>query len=130
LKFLYETPEDCDVFICGLSEDWVETDVTEAHDDYSNLGVLFEAALHEQFTRIRDGDRFWYEQDFILEALNSLGLGDVSERTLADVIRDNTPKGTKVGDNVMINKDFVGLSRKKTGVDSTTTEIPILKFGW
>lgn len=112
LKYLYASPEDCDSFICGLCEDWVETDQTEAHDDYSNLGPLFEAALHRQFAALRDGDRFWYEQESMLKNLASVkGLPDITSRTLANIIRDNAKNGIEIDDDVFNNEGLVGLSR-------------------
>jgi len=130
LRFLYPTPDDCDAFICGLSEDWVETDVTEDHDDYSNLGEFFEATLHEQFRRTRDGDRFWYEQDFMQDNLASLGLEDVNFRTLNDVMRDNVDKDIIVGTSAFFNSGLLGLSRKRTGVNKFTVQIPLIPTGW
>jgi hypothetical protein len=41
--------------------------------------------LVDQFERLRDGDRFWYERD-----LSSRDLRDVRRTSLADVIRNNT----------------------------------------
>jgi len=130
LQFLYATPDDCDAFMCGLSEDWVETDVTESHDDYSNLGEFFEAVLHEQFRRTRDGDRFWYEQDFMQDNLASLGLDDINFRTLNDVIHLNVDKDLIVGATAFFNSGLLGLSRKRTGVDKFTVQIPLIPAGW
>jgi len=86
---VYKNPWEADAFICGLAEKWVDSKYAEKHHDYSNLGKLFEAAIISQFQRLRIGDRFWYTRH--LETVCSNGdLEDVKERTLADVIRDNS----------------------------------------
>jgi hypothetical protein len=69
---------DIDPFLAGAAED---------HVPGSNLGPLFQAILVDQFSRLRDGDRFFYQnQDFNAEELSLLGSGN----TLAKVIKLNT----------------------------------------
>jgi hypothetical protein len=51
--------------------------------------------MSEQFTRLRDGDRFWYENVFSgpeLEALRSV--------RLSDIIRRNTEISSEIPDDV------------------------------
>ena len=52
LEEIYSSVDDIDPYIGGLAEDHV-------HD--SNLGELFYESLKDQYTRIRDGDRFYFE---------------------------------------------------------------------
>ena len=53
----------------------------------SDLGPLFHTILVEQFTRLRDGDRFFYlNYEFTAAELALIGAGD----TLAEVIKANT----------------------------------------
>lgn len=52
LEELFSTVDGIDAYIGGLAEDHV-------HD--SNLGELFYTSLKDQYTRIRDGDRFYFE---------------------------------------------------------------------
>jgi hypothetical protein len=67
-----------DPFEGGLAED---------HAPGSDMGPLFTTILADQFTRLRDGDRFFYlNQSFNQEELNVIHQGD----TLAKVIENNT----------------------------------------
>ena len=50
LASVYKDIDDIDVFVGGMFE-------TTPHGP----GELFKATLIDQFTRIRDGDRFWFE---------------------------------------------------------------------
>lgn len=81
LASVYSSVDDVDLWIGGLIED----DLLN-----SQVGETFQAILVDQFTRLRDGDRFFYEGDELLQTLgSSLGV-DFTERTLADVINDNS----------------------------------------
>jgi hypothetical protein len=60
---------------------------------------LFSAILVEQFTALRDGDRFWYQRNFRGAELREL------ERTrLADIIRRNTGIGAELPGNVFMRE--------------------------
>jgi len=74
---------------------------TEAHHDYSNLGELFEAAIVSQFYRVRAGDRFWY-QLHLDEITCASELPPLNTRTLAQIIRDNSPFPVDIGDTVFV----------------------------
>ena len=49
LKELYSSVDDIDLFVGGL---------LEANGE---IGPVFKEIIWEQFIRIRDGDRFWFE---------------------------------------------------------------------
>lgn len=67
-----------DPFAAGIAED---------HVPGSNLGPLFHTILVDQFTRLRDGDRFFYlNHDFTAAEQSLIGAGD----TLGEVIKANT----------------------------------------
>lgn len=71
LENLYGDVNNIDVFVGGL----VEMPV-----DGSMLGELFHTVIVDQFTRIRDGDRFWYEDrlsDDMLDIINHTSLSDI-----------------------------------------------------
>lgn len=76
LASVYDSVEDVDLWVGGLSED---------HADGAMVGPLLRRMLVDQFTRLRDGDRFWYER-----ALPAALVDFVRARRLSDIIRDNT----------------------------------------
>jgi hypothetical protein len=104
LQSLYGNVDNIDLWVGGLAED---------HLSNSSLGSTFTAILIDQFTRLRDGDRFWYE--------NSLS-GDMLERirttTLADVIRRNT-KITKLQADVFFFNESTQM------IDSASLSAPV-----
>ena len=51
----------------------------------SSVGELVQTILVDQFTRLRDGDRFWYENTFAPEDVSQL-----KQTTLSDIIQRNT----------------------------------------
>ena len=69
LQSVYESVDDIDLWVGMLSEDRLPN---------ASLGELNEAILADQFTRLRDGDRFWYENDSDFDNWN-LGEESVSE---------------------------------------------------
>ncbi len=76
LRDLYGSVDQIDLWVGGLAED---------HVDGSSLGETFQTIIVDQFTRLRDGDRFWYEN-----ILDSDEIAEVESTTLADVIERNT----------------------------------------
>ena len=77
-----------DLWVGGLSEDPVTG---------SQVGELFQSILVKQFTDVRDGDRFWWEND-----LSSSERDRIRGSTLADIIRNNTNIGSELQDNVFV----------------------------
>lgn len=77
-----------DAWIGGLAEDKLPGAL---------VGELLFTVFKNQFERLRDGDRFWYERVFSGEALATL-----EATTLADVIRRNTTIGTEIPNNVFV----------------------------
>ncbi|MEL8056300.1 MAG: peroxidase family protein [Pseudomonadota bacterium] len=61
----------------------------------SQLGELFQTIMIRQFTDLRDGDRFWWENE-----LTVAEQAEVAGTTLADIIRANTGIGTEIQDDV------------------------------
>ena len=82
----YATVEQIDVWVGGLAED---------HLPGAMMGELFRTVMRDQFERLRDGDRFWYQRVFSGRELQEL------ERTrLSDIIRRNTTIGTELPGDV------------------------------
>jgi peroxidase len=85
LQQLYQNVDNIDLWVGALAED---------HVAGTSTGPLVRAGLVDQFTRLRDGDSFWYQriysqadQDFLR---NNRSLSDLIRLdTGADVIQDN-----------------------------------------
>ena len=86
----YGDVEDLDLWVGGLAED---------HVPGSMIGETFRTIIAEQFRRLRDGDRYWFENDPYFLANPGL-LQDVRATTLADVVRRNTAIGDELPENV------------------------------
>ncbi|MAK63002.1 MAG: hypothetical protein CMK09_18690 [Ponticaulis sp.] len=86
LSDTYGSVDDIDLWVGGLSED--------AFGD-SQLGELFTLIIAKQFQLLRDGDRFWYEEDLRLDEVMQVKLS-----SLAQIIRDNTGVDSEIQDDV------------------------------
>jgi hypothetical protein len=78
LAGLYATVDEIDLYVGGLAEQ---------HSPRAGMGPLFSALVMAQFVALRDGDRFWYEQNSML---SDAELAAIKARTLSAVIRDVT----------------------------------------
>lgn len=76
LAATYSDVNDIDPWLGGLCED---------HVPGALVGELVFTVLKDQFERLRDGDRFYYENEFTGQELL-----DLQKTTLAEVIRRNT----------------------------------------
>lgn len=76
LMSVYDSVDEIDVWVGMLAED---------HVSGSSVGELMQVVLVDQFTRLRDGDRFWYQN-----LLGGQALKRVEQTTLADVIERNS----------------------------------------
>lgn len=81
----YGSVDNIDLWIGGLAED---------HLPNSSMGPTFTKILVDQFSRLRDGDRFWYEN-----VPSGNHLRDIRGVSLADIIRRNSAL-TKLQANV------------------------------
>jgi hypothetical protein len=89
LQSLYGTVDNIDAYVGGLAED---------HVAGGSVGPLFRAILVDQFTRLRDGDRYWYQNVFTGTQLYYL-----ENDSLAQIIRRNTSI-TKLQPNVFFTR--------------------------
>lgn len=76
LQQLYGNVNNIDAWVGMLAEDHVQG---------ASVGALVQRVLVDQFSRLRDGDRFWYQR-----SLSGQALRDVEQTTLTDLIRRNT----------------------------------------
>ncbi len=90
LEAAYEDVDEVDLWTAGLAED---------HAPGAMVGETFRAIIADQFRRLRDGDRFWFENDPCFLSDPEL-LAEVRSTTLADIIRRNTDIGDELPDNV------------------------------
>jgi peroxidase len=86
LASVYASVDDVDPWIGALSEDHVQG---------AMVGELIYAVLSDQFGRLRDGDRFYYEN-----SLPQYFVQWVNTQTLAMIIRRNTSIGYEIQDDV------------------------------
>jgi hypothetical protein len=84
LRDLYGSVNNIDAFVGGLAEDRAEG---------ASVGPLFRRIIADQFERLRDGDRFWYQRTY-----SGAQLRELERTTLSDVIRSNSTV-TNVQDN-------------------------------
>jgi hypothetical protein len=85
LAAVYATVDDVDAWVGGLSEDHVPGAV---------VGELVFAVLTDQFERLRDGDRFYYEI-----SLGGFVADVIADETLATIIRRCTSIDTEMQDD-------------------------------
>jgi hypothetical protein len=76
LESLYGSVDDVDLWVGGLAEDHVRG---------SSVGETFQTIIVDQFERLRDGDRFWYQNQF-----SGRQLVQLQKTSLSDVIERNT----------------------------------------
>ena len=76
LASIYDSPDDMDLWVAGLAE--------KSQGD-SLVGSTFTSILTDQFERSRNGDRFWYENQFSSEDVAKL-----NDTKLSDVIMRNS----------------------------------------
>jgi hypothetical protein len=88
LKSVYGNVNQVDLWIGALSED---------HRRGAMVGELIYTILVDQFERLRDGDRFFYQNIFRHYQIKKL-----EKTTLADIIRRNTTIGREIQNNVFL----------------------------
>jgi len=69
--------------------------LAEPHRPGAFVGETHMRVLRDQFVRLRDGDRFWYESYLPQQMVD-----DVNQTTLARIIRANTDIGMELTDDV------------------------------
>ncbi|XP_063632810.1 peroxidasin [Cydia splendana] len=90
LKELYGSVHNIDVWVGGILEDQV---------DGGKVGPLFSCLLMEQFRRLRDGDRLWYENSNVFKPEQ---LDQIKKTSLARVLCDNGDNIDTIGENVFL----------------------------
>ena len=88
LRTAYGSVDNIDVWVGGLAEDRVNRGM---------VGELIATVLVQQFEALRDGDRFWYENNLSNAERRLLG-----RSRLADIIRRNTDIDSEITNNVFL----------------------------
>ena len=86
LASAYKSVDDIDIWVGGLAEDHVRG---------AMMGETFSTILADQFTRLRDGDRFWYKNDPFFLHHEDL-MEEVEHTNLVDIIKRNTDVGKEL----------------------------------
>ena len=86
LAAAYPTVDDIDLWVGVLAEDPLQG---------GHVGELAAQVIKRQFTALRDGDRYWYQNK-----LDPDERDQVEGTTLADIIRRNTSIGAEIADDV------------------------------
>src|SRR5262249_16022287 len=76
LQQAYGNVNNIDLWVGGLAED---------HLPGASVGPTFARIIGDQFARVRDADRFWYQHVF-----SGSQLSGIQHTTLAQVIEENT----------------------------------------
>ncbi|GGA18361.1 peroxidase family protein [Okeania sp. KiyG1] len=118
LEAVYSDVDEIDLWVGMLAEDNLEN---------SSIGELNEAILEDQFERLRDGDRFWYENDphFAKWELGDDGLVSdwLGGLQLSDIIKANTGI-----ENISDNVFFVSTSVPNINDGGPTSLIILASF--
>jgi len=110
LKTVYGTVDKVELWVGGLAE---------THAAGAFIGQTFQAIIAQQFTALRDGDRFYYEnQGFAPQTLNQ-----INTTSLADIVMRNT-------DTAFVQNDmFTFYERHTTAVTPEHPSLPQLIMG-
>lgn len=87
LKQIYEHVDDIDLFVGGILEFF------GPHDD-ALLGPTFLCIIGDQFRRLKEGDRFWFENgEDESTRFTELQLDEIRKTSMARILCDNTGIG-------------------------------------
>jgi len=78
LKAAYVTVDKVELWVGGLAEQQLRG---------SSVGPLFAAILKDQFSRLRDGDRFWYQNPGVLPQAQA---SEIENTLMSHIIKRNT----------------------------------------
>ncbi|GMS93912.1 hypothetical protein PENTCL1PPCAC_16087, partial [Pristionchus entomophagus] len=90
LRKLYGHPANIDVWVGGI---------TERRHSEGLVGPLFACIIADQFKRLRDGDRFWYENP---DVFTPMQLQQIKKSSLSRLLCDNGDDITRVQRNAFM----------------------------
>lgn len=100
LKQLYGHPDNIDIWAGGILEDQLPG---------AKVGPLFRCLLIEQMKKLRDGDRFYYENPSIFKPEQ---LDQIKQTSLGRILCDNGDNITHVQDDVFVLPELQGGRRQ------------------
>nr|XP_039272499.1 eosinophil peroxidase-like [Styela clava] len=92
LRTLYRSVEDIDLYVGGLLEKAVQG---------STVGPTFACILKNQFVKLKQGDRFWFDNQPPNAVFNQEQVRELRKTTLAKVICNNMPQLTNIQPSAM-----------------------------
>jgi hypothetical protein len=107
LEELFESVDNIDPFVGALAED---------HLPGSSAGPLITALVSNQFLRLRDGDRFFYTHDELLNSPEVRRIINLDDLKLSDVIRRNTGI-TNIQENVFFDRSVMVFEAPEEGAN-------------
>uniref|UniRef100_A0A8C5XEQ0 Myeloperoxidase n=2 Tax=Microcebus murinus TaxID=30608 RepID=A0A8C5XEQ0_MICMU len=90
----YGTPDNIDIWMGG---------VAEPLENKGRVGPLLACLIGTQFRKLRDGDRFWWENKGVFSTQQQKALGKIS---LPRIICDNTGITTVSKNNIFMSNSF------------------------
>jgi hypothetical protein len=113
LKQAYGSVDNIDLWVGGLAED---------HLPGAMLGQTFDVIVAQQFTKLRDGDRFWFEN----QGFDPATLNQIKQTTLSDLILRNTDTVNMQNDAFVYYERHTGLAG---GIGAENPDAPQLIIG-
>jgi hypothetical protein len=107
LAELYGNVDNIDPFVGALAED---------HLPGASVGPLIHAVVGNQFERLRDGDRFFYTDDALLNSPEVKAILDVGTVTLSKVIKMNT-QIFNIQDDVFFDRSVLTVKTPDAGAN-------------
>lgn len=80
LSALYQTPDNCEAFACGLAEE---------HEGEANVGPLFAAIIKQQYENLRNGDS-WFFKNKAVSGFSGDDIDFIEPTTFTDILLRNT----------------------------------------
>lgn len=102
LQSIYNTVDDVDAWL-GL--------LAEPHSGDAMVGETLRLVLRDQFIRLRNGDRFWYES-----YLPAGTVAKIKQQTLSVIIRRNTDIARELQDNAFLLPNHCAQDMNNDGV--------------
>ncbi len=120
LEALYGTVDNIDLWVGGLAED---------HVAGASVGKTIRAIVADQFERLRDGDRLWYQRAF-----SGTQLAQLERTTLSSIIQRNTTTSNLQSNVFFMKAELTGqvfldangngrADRREVGIPGITVEL-------